>query len=87
MSPKLFKTFSWIVLIVGAGAVISGNIDLDRWPKEAVISVTVLSAMLFFAPLKEDYRWITTAKARIDQMALNLRNKSITGFEKELTAQ
>jgi hypothetical protein len=25
MSPKLFKTFSWIVLIVGAGAVISGT--------------------------------------------------------------
>jgi hypothetical protein len=33
------------------------------------------------------YKWIGTARTRIDQMAFNLRHKGITGFEKELALQ
>ena len=54
MSPKLFKAFSWIVLIVGVGGLITGQINLDRWPKDALVVVFFLGLMSFFAPLWEE---------------------------------
>ena len=54
MSPKLFRTFSWIVLIAGVGGLITGYINLDPWPKDAQVIVFFLGLMSFLAPLRDE---------------------------------
>lgn len=54
MNPKLFRMLLWLVLIAGAGGLITGYINLDRWPKDAEVIVFFLGLMLFLAPLREE---------------------------------
>jgi hypothetical protein len=54
LNPKLFRMLLWLVLIAGAGGLITGYINLDRWPKDAEVIVFFLGLMLFLAPLREE---------------------------------
>jgi hypothetical protein len=51
---KLYRTLSWILLIIGIGGLITGHIDLYRWPKDAQVVVFFLGLITFFAPLRDD---------------------------------
>jgi len=54
MNPKLFRALSWIVLIAGVGGLITGHINLERWPKDAQVMVFFLGLLSFFAPLRDE---------------------------------
>jgi hypothetical protein len=45
---------SWLVLIGGIGALITGHINFDYWPKDARAVGFFLGLMLVFAPLRDD---------------------------------
>jgi hypothetical protein len=38
----------------GVGGLITGHINLERWPKDAQVMVFVLGLMSFFAPLRDE---------------------------------
>jgi hypothetical protein len=42
-NPMLFRMLSWLVLIAGAGGLITGYINLDRWPKDAEVIMFFLT--------------------------------------------